>query len=122
MVSLNQSTSVVKLISIKTTYRQLTHVKNKFNLPTSQLYSRFLDRPAIMNPVSNLCDSMFENKQLGAQLLIALLAVMQLSACTKDVETTQVIRPALAYKIGASSGVDADVYPGEIRADRKSVV
>ena len=106
--------------SAKLALRQLTHAKNKFNLPTSQLYSHFPDRPAILQPVTNLCDSMLKNKQLRTQFLIVLVAVMQLAACTKDVETTQVVRPALAFKIGASSGVDAEVYPGEIRARREA--
>ena len=73
-----------------------------------------------MKPVSNLCDSMFKNKQLSTQLLVALLAALHLSACTKDVDPTPAVRPALAFKIVASSGVDADVYPGEIRARREA--
>ncbi len=73
-----------------------------------------------MNPVSSFCDNVFINKPLRATFLIALVAVTQFTACTKHIETGNVVRPALAFKIGESSGVDADVYPGEIRARREA--
>ena len=63
------------------------------------------------------------NKQLSlpvAPIALAILVVAMLGGCAEHMETASNVRPALAYKIGANSGVDADVYPGEIRARREA--
>ena len=64
--------------------------------------------------------SPFPNKRLTPFLISATLLVPILGGCAKEIDTTPIIRPALAFKIGVSSGVDADVYPGEIRARREA--
>lgn len=63
------------------------------------------------------------NNNLGrsaaASMLVAGLLAM-LAGCSKPAEVAAPVRPALAYKVTANSGVDADVYPGEIRARREA--
>ncbi len=58
-------------------------------------------------------------KQLAAFIGIALASAV-LTGCGKAPDAATVVRPALAYKITSNSGVDADVYPGEIRARREA--
>ena len=60
------------------------------------------------------------NNRLIQFLLGTALLVTLLGGCAKEIDNTPIIRPALAFKIGVSSGVDADVYPGEIRARREA--
>jgi membrane fusion protein, multidrug efflux system len=57
-----------------------------------------------------------ENNRLLKFLTFVVLSSSLLSGCSKPETTGVAPRPALAYKIGTNSGVDADVYPGEIRA------
>lgn len=57
-----------------------------------------------------------ENKYLTNPLVPALLAAAIIAGCSKPESTSSSLRPALSYKISANAGVDADVYPGEIRA------
>ena len=63
-------------------------------------------------PAEKTCAS----KQLMQLIALSMAAVAMLAGCAKTPEAAISIRPALAYKITSNSGVDADVYPGEIRA------
>jgi RND family efflux transporter MFP subunit len=58
--------------------------------------------------------------QLRLSLAIAMLMLAAIGGCAKPSAVASNIRPALTYKIGSNSGVDADVYPGEIRARREA--
>ena len=60
------------------------------------------------------------HKQLSANFALVLLTITVAASCTPSADTIIVPRPALAYRIGTSSGVEADVYPGEIRARREA--
>ena len=73
-----------------------------------------------MNRLGFCSKNTITNKQLSAQLVLAMLMISVLGGCAKSTQIASNVRPALAYKIGANSGVDADVYPGEIRARREA--
>ena len=49
-------------------------------------------------------------------LILAIVLTAGLSGCTKQEATQVPVRPALAYKIPATSGIENDVYVGDIRA------
>ncbi len=49
-------------------------------------------------------------------LLISVVAAGVLAGCGAKQAEAPVVRPALVFKIGDGAGVDAEVYPGEIRA------
>lgn len=57
-----------------------------------------------------------KNKRLITLIASTLLAASLLAGCSKSEVAGTALRPALSYKISANSGIDADVYPGEIRA------
>ena len=102
------------------TARLLTLHQNWRNLPTSQLYSAIFGRQSVMiiSHISRITSRL--NKQLLPFAASTFTLIAMVSGCSKVVETAPSARPALAFKIGASSGVDADVYPGEIRARREA--
>lgn len=50
------------------------------------------------------------------ELALSIFVIAALIGCTKVTETANTARPALTYKIGDKTGVDTDVYSGEIRA------
>lgn len=56
------------------------------------------------------------NKQLTVVIGITLTLLACLGGCSKIEPVTNNLRPALAYRIGTISGVETDLYPGEIRA------
>ncbi len=56
------------------------------------------------------------NKQLTVVIGITLTLLAGLGGCSKIEPVTNNLRPALAYRIGTISGVETDLYPGEIRA------
>jgi RND family efflux transporter MFP subunit len=60
--------------------------------------------------------NIIEINRLSKILMPAIVSVTVIAGCSKSEPATTTLRPALAYKIGTNSGVDADVYPGEIRA------
>jgi len=60
------------------------------------------------------------NNNLTRSLVLVAVTAGVLAGCSKPAEVATAIRPALAYKVTANSGVDADVYPGEIRARREA--
>ena len=62
----------------------------------------------------------FLNKRLTVHLAFSLATIAVSTGCTQNTETVNNPRPALAYKITDNSGVEADVYPGEIRARREA--
>ncbi|MEO8102920.1 MAG: efflux RND transporter periplasmic adaptor subunit [Betaproteobacteria bacterium] len=62
----------------------------------------------------------FPDNQLSIGLGLAMLMLCALAGCTQNVENSSSARPALAYKISDNAGVEADVYPGEIRARREA--
>ncbi|MBL8518360.1 MAG: efflux RND transporter periplasmic adaptor subunit [Betaproteobacteria bacterium] len=47
---------------------------------------------------------------------ISVAAVSMLSGCGGKPADAPVVRPALVFKIGDGAGIDAEVYPGEVRA------
>lgn len=49
-------------------------------------------------------------------MVAGLVLVLGFSGCSKESSTKAAVRPALAYRILATSGIDSDVYSGEIRA------
>lgn len=51
-----------------------------------------------------------------ALMLATATSIVFLSGCDRKAEAPATVRPALAYKIGATGGADVDVYSGEIRA------
>jgi RND family efflux transporter MFP subunit len=58
-----------------------------------------------------------QTKSLNSIALIAALGgVTMLAGCGSKPQEAPVVRPALVFKIGQGSGVEADVYPGEVRA------
>ncbi len=57
---------------------------------------------------------------LRAFFVVISLLLTVLAGCAKNPESIVSVRPALAFKIGANSSVDADVYSGEIRARREA--
>lgn len=44
------------------------------------------------------------------------IGVLALTGCGGKTADTPAIRPALVFKIGEGAGIDAEVYPGEVRA------
>lgn len=60
------------------------------------------------------------NKQLLHRIALAILLIAVLDGCAKNVETATSVRPALAYKISDNTGVETDVYSGEVRARREA--
>ncbi len=62
------------------------------------------------NPHSILC------RYLKTTLILAIVLTAGLNGCTKQEATQVQVRPALAYKIPATSGIENDVYAGDIRA------
>ncbi|MBL8522319.1 MAG: efflux RND transporter periplasmic adaptor subunit [Betaproteobacteria bacterium] len=60
--------------------------------------------------------NIIKNKYLISLLTPIFVVTAFLAGCSKPEAAGTTLRPALSYKIGANSGVDADVYPGEIRA------
>ncbi|MEP7154904.1 MAG: efflux RND transporter periplasmic adaptor subunit [Betaproteobacteria bacterium] len=67
------------------------------------------------SPVISSKKSLYNNPLTSATAIV-LLAAGVLGGCSKPAEVAATVRPALAYKVTSNSGVDADVYPGEIRA------
>ena len=57
---------------------------------------------------------------LSARVALASLFIGALGACGNNVQTTATVRPAMAYTITGDSGVEAEVYSGEIRARREA--
>lgn len=55
-------------------------------------------------------------RYLKATLIAAIVLTAGLSGCTKQEPVQVPVRPALAYKIPATSGTENDVYAGDIRA------
>jgi len=55
------------------------------------------------------------NNSLIIKSLVAFLAIA-LAACGEQKAVAPNIRPALTYRIGSQTGVDSDVYAGEIRS------
>lgn len=66
-------------------------------------------------PVKKIPNS-FYYKDLTAALVLVIVLSSGLSGCTKQDPIQVTVRPALAYKIPATSGIENDVYAGEIRA------
>jgi RND family efflux transporter MFP subunit len=62
----------------------------------------------------------FPAKRSYASVALISLIVGALGGCENDAETANRVRPALAYRISDNSGVEADVYSGEIRARREA--
>ena len=60
------------------------------------------------------------NKQLTVVIGITLTLLAGLGGCSKIEPVTNNLRPALAYRIGTISGVETDLYPGEIRARQEA--
>jgi len=56
------------------------------------------------------------NKRLTVTIGIALTLLAGPGGCSKDEPATNNLRPALAFRIGTLSGIETDLYPGEIRA------
>lgn len=56
------------------------------------------------------------NKYLAVTLVVALGVLAGTAGCSKIEPSTNNLRPALAYRVGSLSGIETDLYPGEIRA------
>ena len=69
-----------------------------------------------MRPPVNIAKLPFLNNNLTKIAAILLTAVFSLTGCAKQESGIAVVRPALAYKIPATSGVESDVFAGDIRA------
>ncbi len=55
-------------------------------------------------------------KYLAATFASGMLLVVGLNGCAKQEAAAEKVRPALTYKIPATSGIDSDVYAGDIHA------
>lgn len=56
------------------------------------------------------------NNNLTKKAAVLLAAAFTLAGCAKHESGTATVRPALAYKIPATSGVESEVFAGDIRA------
>jgi RND family efflux transporter MFP subunit len=101
-------------------FPKLTRYVYERNLPTSQLYFVHFHGISIMYRPADLAGKTCPGKLLPLVSGLAIVALAALAGCGKTPEAASIVRPALAYKITANSGVDSDVYPGEIRARREA--
>jgi len=69
-----------------------------------------------MRPPVNIAKLPFLNNNLTKIAAILLTAVFSLTGCAEQESGVAVVRPALAYKIPATSGVESEVFAGDIRA------
>ena len=58
----------------------------------------------------------FLNNYLARMLGLVLAVTFGLAGCAKQESATATVRPALAYKIPATSGVESEVFAGDIHA------
>ncbi|MEO8383919.1 MAG: efflux RND transporter periplasmic adaptor subunit [Betaproteobacteria bacterium] len=69
-----------------------------------------------MRPFAITTDNSFLNNRLANSAWLILAATIGLTGCAKQDSATAIIRPALAYKIPATSGVESEVFAGDIHA------
>ena len=69
-----------------------------------------------MLPPAKIARQLFLNSNLAKMLGFVLAVTFCLAGCAKQESATATVRPALAYKIPATSGVESEVFAGDIHA------
>ena len=69
-----------------------------------------------MRPSAIVKTNSFLNNNLTGSLILVLAAALCLAGCAKQESGIATVRPALAYKIPATSGVESEVFAGDIHA------
>ena len=92
---------------------KLTVIGFEGNLLVGQLY--FQRKKSLNTPLKKMPNSLYYKYLTATSALHFVLAVGLIGCAKQDAIQVQV-RPALAYKIPATSGMESDVYAGDIHA------